>query len=249
MGDPSYDFSGRRVLVTGGTRGLGLSVAHAFRRSGADVTVTGTDSYVGGYDAPLTAFDYVRLDLTDHESIARVADAVRRVDVLVNAAGARVSRAGDAHEREFVAHSVRLGLLGPAQLMRKLRYRLGESPLRGGAAVVNTPALRRWFELSHPGDGHAEMLDFTARLGAAWARDGLRVNGVATTVEVPRQSQLRVQIERHSGPLLTRARQQRTGTLQDVASSVLFLASSGAAFVTGQTLVVNGGGAGARLGH
>jgi 3-oxoacyl-[acyl-carrier protein] reductase len=250
VGDPTYDFAGRRVLVTGGTRGIGLSVAQAFRRSGAEVTVTGTQRLTALYDAPLAAFRYLPLDLTDHDSIVRTASLVGPVDVLVNAAGARVPRDLDVHEREFVAHSARLGLTGPVQLMRRLRYRLGESTMRGGGAVVNTHQLRPWFELSHgPAAAHTEMLNLTARMGGAWGRDGIRVNGVASTVMLPRQSQLRVSIERHSGPLLTRARQERTGTLQDVASSVLFLASSGAAYVTGQTIVVNGGGAGARLGY
>ncbi|MBD8870065.1 SDR family NAD(P)-dependent oxidoreductase [Nocardioides donggukensis] len=249
MGDLAYDFSGSRVLVTGGTSGLGLTIAQRFLRSGAHVIVTGRQTLTGSYDAPLAAFEYLRLELTDHDSIARVAEEVGPVDVLVNAAGAALPRALDVHEREFVAHSIRLGLIGPGQLTRRLRYRLGESRQRGGGAVVNTQSLRQWFALSHGAAADTEMLDYTARLGAAWGRDGIRVNGVSSTVVTPRQSQLRVSIERHSGPLLTRTRQERTGTLQDVSSSVLFLASSGAAFVTGQTIVVNGGGAGARLGY
>jgi len=248
VGGPTYDFGGHRVLVTGGTRGLGLQIARGFARHGASVLVTGTEPSPGVYDAPLRGFDYLPLDLTDEDSILHVAAAAGRIDVLVNAAGARLPSSGVAQDREFVAHSVRLGLLGPAQLVRRMRYRLAESPRRGGGAIVSTHSLRDWFGLSHGADAHAAMLDFTARLGAAWGSDGVRVNGVASTVTVPRQSQLRVQIERNSGPLLTRTRTRRTGTWQDVASSVLFLASSGAAYVTGQTLLVNGSGAGARLG-
>jgi 3-oxoacyl-[acyl-carrier protein] reductase len=121
--------------------------------------------------------------------------------------------------------------------------------MRGGGAVVNTQSLRRWFELSHgPANAHSEMLNLTARLGAEWGKAGIRVNTVAATVVVPRQSQLRVQIDKNSGPLLTRTRLERSGTLQDVAGAALFLASSSAAYITGQTLIVNGGYGGARLG-
>lgn len=246
MGVPSYDFGGRRVLVTGGTRGLGLGIARAFVRAGAEVTVTGTQSLTSAYDTFLDAFTYQRLDLTDHDSVVRVAEQVGPVDVVVNAAGARLPTTIEEHEREFVIHSVRLGLLGPGQLVHRLRHLLAASTLRGGGAVVNTHYARRWFELTGAPDPHRAMLDATAGLGAAWARNGIRVNGVASTVVVPRQTQLRVEIDRSSGPLLTRTRAQRTGTLADLAASVLFLASGGAAYVTGQTLMVNGTGTGAR---
>lgn len=249
MSSASYDFAGRHVLVTGATRGLGLSIARAFARSGAKVSITGTDHFMGAYDADLTGFDYHQLELTDHESIVALAARLGRLDVLVNAAGLKFPRLADPQEREFVSHAARIGLIGPVQLTSRLRHRLARSTMRGGGAVVHTQALRRWFEYSHgAGVAHTHLLDYTARLGAEWASAGVRVNTVAATVVVPRQSQLRVQIERHSGPLLTRPRQQRSGTLQDVASVALFLASSSAAFVTGQTIIVNGGYGGARLG-
>lgn len=249
MGSASYDFTGRHVLVTGGTRGLGLSIAQAFARNGARVSVTGTERLASGYDADLSDFTYLRLELTDHDSIARVAQTVGDVDVVVNAAGLHIPDSTDPQQREFVSHAVRLGLVGPLQLASRLRHVLAKSTMRGGGAVVNTQALRRWFELSHGvASAHSAMLEQTARLGAEWAGSGIRVNTVAATVVVPRQSRITVQIERHSGPLLTRPREQRSGTLQDVASVAMFLASTGAAYVTGQTIIVNGGFGGARLG-
>lgn len=245
MGNPSYDFTRRRVLVVGGTRGLGNTIARRFDRAGADVTVTGTQSLVSAYDARLDAYDYLRLDLTNHDSIVRVAEQMGAIDVLVNAGGARIPTTSDIHEREFVSHSVRLGLLGPTQLAHRLRHRLAESTMRGGGAVINTHHLRRWCEMAVGAtDAHTEMLNTTSRLAAAWGSNGIRVNGVASTVVVPRQAQLRVEIDRQSGPLLTRTRSQRQGTLHDVSEAALFLASGGAAFITGQTLMVNGSGAG-----
>lgn len=249
MGDPSYDYSGRHVLVTGGTRGLGLTIARAFSRSGARVSITGTSHRAAAYDADLSSFEHHQLELTDHDSITRLAGALGQLDVLVNAAGLRLPETREPTEREFVVQAVRLGLIGPLQLTSRLRNRLRQSSMRGGGAVVNTQALRDWIALTHPaGTAHRELLDVTARLGAEWGASGVRVNTAAATVMVPRQSQLRVQIDKHSGPLLTRRRPARSGTLQDVASVVLYLASEGSAYVTGQTLMVNGGQGGARLG-
>jgi 3-oxoacyl-[acyl-carrier protein] reductase len=243
-----YNFTGRRVLVTGGTRGLGLTIARAFRRSGASVAITGTNPFASSYETDLAGLEHHELELTDHDSIRRVARTVGHVDVLVNAAGARLPRLEDASEREFVHQAAHLGLVGPLQLTSRLRHVLATSTMRGGGAVVNTQSLRDWLSFSSGAAAHGEMLAMTARLGGEMARIGVRANTVAATVVVPRQSQLRVQIDKSSGPLLTRRRATRSGTLQDVASVALFLASSGAAYVTGQTLMVNGGQGGARLG-
>ncbi len=251
MSDPTYDFRGRHVLVTGGTRGFGRTIAAAFGRAGARVTVTGTQSLTSAYDASLSAYSYQRLELTEHDSIVRVARQVGPLDILVNAAGARIPTSLDVHDREFVSQAIRLGLVGPSHLANRLRYRLGESTMRGGGVVINTHCLRRWLEISHgAATAQAEMLALTARLGASWARTGVRVNGVASTLAVARPAPLRVEIDRQSGPLLTRPRPQTSGTLHDVAQAALFLASSGAAYITGQTLMVNGSGAGgARRSH
>ena len=251
MSDPTYDFGGRHVLVTGGTRGLGRIIAGAFARSGARVTVTGTQSLTSAYDASLAAFAYQRLELTDHDSIVRVARQVGPLDILVNAAGARIPTSLEMHDREFVSQAIRLGLIGPSHLANRLRWRLAESDMRGGGVVVNTHSLRRWYEISHgSAAAHHEMVALNTRLGTSWVRTGVRVNGVASTAPLPRQDPLRVEIDRKAGPLLTRPRTVQSGTLQDVAMAALFLASTGAAYITGQTLMVNGSGlGGARRSH
>jgi len=242
MADLTYDFTGRHVLVTGGAGGLGLGLARAFARTGARVSITGTHYLARSYGHDLDAFRYHQLDLTDPDSIARVAEAVEKVDVVVHAAAARLPHPEDESQAEFHAHAVRLGLIGPQKLSARLRYRLAESSLRGGGAIVHTHPIRAWYGLAHGhATAHQKLVDHTARLGASWARGGVRVNAVVGTVVVPRQSQLRVEMDRGSGPLLTRPRVDSHGTSRDLASAVLFLASSGSAFVTGQTLVVNGG--------
>ena len=82
----SYDFSGYQVLVVGGTRGEGHSIASAFAASGASVTVTGTMMLRSLYDTDLSAFDYESVNLARQESIDHLAGTVSHLDVLVLAA-------------------------------------------------------------------------------------------------------------------------------------------------------------------
>jgi 3-oxoacyl-[acyl-carrier protein] reductase len=83
-----FDFSGSRVLVTGGSNGIGAGIARAFLDAGADVSITGTRPSASDYPSDLSAYRYFPLELTDPAAIERVASAHASLDVLVNNAGA-----------------------------------------------------------------------------------------------------------------------------------------------------------------
>ena len=241
MGGPSYDFSDRRVLVTGGTRGLGYLVARTFAGCGAQVTVTGTQWLTSFYDADLTGFGYHRVDLTDGESIAGLAADLGPLDIVVNNAAPRMAAGLDASEREFVAHASRIGLVGPFQLASRLRLQMAaNSQHPGGGAIINLPSIKRWFDLTHGAlAAEIEVERMTRRIGASWGRLGVRVNSITAPEMVPAQrSGLSVSIEQGSAPLLTRTRARRTTTQREIVDVALFLASDGAAGLSGQTLAV-----------
>src|SRR5262245_34285637 len=79
-----FDFTGARVLVTGGSNGIGLAVATAFADAGAQVTITGTRSAARDYDHDLARFAYRRLDVRDGDAIDRLPQGLDGLDVLVN---------------------------------------------------------------------------------------------------------------------------------------------------------------------
>ena len=141
MTSGSYDFTGYEVLVIGGTRGEGHTIASAFARSGANVTVTGTMMLRALYDTDLAAFDYESVNLARQESIDNLVGIIGHLDVLVLAASCNLPFGLPADERAFIAEAARSGLLGPTFLTTRMRLKLGQSPAPGGGCVINTGAV------------------------------------------------------------------------------------------------------------
>lgn len=243
MTSGSYDFAGYEVLVVGGTRGEGHAIATSFARAGASVTVTGTMMLRSLYDTDLTPFDYESVNLARQISIDHLAGAVDHLDVLVLAGSCHLPPGLPDDERAFIAEAARSGLLGPTFLTTRLRLKLGQSPALGGGCVVNTGAVRTWLELSStPEAAEAQVIESTARAGDRWARLGVRVNSVLRTPRsvLPRQYVPQPHAEggsRALGGTAVRSQQQRT--TQAVTDAALFLASSAASRITGQTLRIS----------
>lgn len=246
MNYPRYDFSGHRVAVLGGTHGTGLAVAHRFIDTGADVTVTGSQHLTGFYDADLSRFRYRQVTLDHQESIVEFAQGIERLDVLVIAGGPELARQLGPSDREFVAEAGRLGLIGPLQVVRRLRGALAASAAQGGGSVVWTPAAASWWNVGgHDLDAAEHALSSTvAELAGPLTGRGVRINACLT--ERLSGPAYHVQIGRRaphtSGTLLTRPRRVR-GSLAEanraaVVDVVEFLASAAAAGISGQTLRV-----------
>lgn len=235
-----HDFTDHQVLVVGGTRGDGHAIATAFADAGAAVTVTGTMMLSELYDNDLRRFDYEMVNLARQQSMDQLVASTSHIDVLVLAASAHLPYGLPDTEQAFVAEAVRSGVLGPAYLTTRLRFKLSQSPAIGGGCVINTGAVRTWMELSSsPEAAQTELVAATRRAGEQWAGLGIRVNGVMQTARgvLPRQyspASAGGWSGHSSGDTLVRAPQS---LLRDaVAASTLFLAGASASRITGQTL-------------
>ncbi len=239
-----FDFSGAAVLVTGGTSGIGHTVATAFASAGASVTITGTRGSPRDYETDLTSFSYHQLEMTDSASIDALARSLGTLDVLVNNAGANFPGGRDEWEPDTFAMALTLNLVGPMRLTCGCRDRLAASAMDGGGCVVNMASMAAFRSVPIvPGYASAKagLVALTRNLARHWVHDGIRVNAVAPgIIDTPMTAPM-AQITELLDVELAHTPMGRLGRPEEIVGAVLFLCSAAACYITGHVLAVDGG--------
>ena len=237
------DFSGKRVLVVGGSSGIGNGVAHAFRERGGVVHVWGTRPNASEYDgldgSDLSGLGYSCVDVGDADLIEQAALPFDSLDVLVLCQGTVVYKRGE-FERAGWDRVLSVNLDSLMNCARKFREQLASSngsliivsSISGFKANVGNPAYAA---------SKAGAINLTKTLGQAWACDGIRVNGLAPGLVDTKLTKVTTQDPQRREGALANIPAGRMGSPADMAGAILFLASPLAAYVTGHTLVVDGG--------
>lgn len=233
----ALNFTGKRVLVTGGSDGIGYGIAKAFLEAGATVHVTGTRT-AKDYPNDFSKMTFHTLNVMEGAAIEALSTTINELDVLVNSVGAVLYKQQE-YERAGFEKILTINLTGVMHLCTAFFPHLessGGNIINIGSVVVNRPAFNNpAYTASKAGLKHLNM-----SLALKWGRKGVRVNGigpgfVATKLTVNQSSAERETAFKKKNPI------QRFGTPADMAGGALYLASPLAAYVTGQQLDIDGG--------
>tara|TARA_B110000503_G_scaffold38738_2_gene63677 strand:+ start:57301 stop:58050 length:750 start_codon:yes stop_codon:yes gene_type:complete len=238
----SYNYAGATVLITGGTSGIGLGCAHEYRDAGAEVIITGRKKSAGDYGSDLRDMSYRQLDVNDRQALSTLAASLSKLDILVNNAG---GMQGNEWEAEAFDQSLAVNLSSAFHLSSACKDLLTASQFPGGASIIGIASMTSFFGFEWtPGYGAAKagLVQLTKTLGMSWGQFGIRANAVAAGLT---QSNLTAPMldtmPEAVAETLKRQGLKRTGEPRDIAAAVLFLSSPAAAWITGQTLPVDGG--------
>lgn len=241
-----FDFAGQTVLVTGGAQGIGRSIVEGFAASGArvliaDLQLQPAQALAAELQDQGREVQALGIDLADEAAIAALLGGLERLDILVHNAG--------------YFPLTPFAEITPAILQRTLAVNLsalfwltqGALPLfeRQGKGCVLVTSSVTGPRVAYPGLSHyaaskAGVNGFIRSAALELARRGVRVNGVEPgMIRTPAMGNLGDGT--HSADIARGVPLGRLGEPEDIAGAMLFLASDAASYITGQTIVVDGG--------
>lgn len=248
---PAFDLSGRRALVTGARRGIGLAMSIALAEAGADIVAVSSSLESSGSDVAqrVTALgrhiEVHAIDLSDREQVdtftSHLESASAPIDILVNNAGV-ISRdpAVDGTDEDW-DHVIEVNLTAAYRLARSVGGSMLE---RGRGKIIFTASV-----LSFQGGIHVPsysaskwgVAGLTKSLANEWAGRGVNVNAIAPGYIVTDNTQALQDDPARSQAIVDRIPAGRWGEPSDVAGATVFLASPASDYVHGVVLPVDGG--------
>lgn len=241
MGD--LDFSGKTVLVVGGSSGIGNGIARAFLQRGAQVHVWGTRARAEDYAAEpgsnLSGLTYSCVDVGERANIETYSPPFDALDVLVLSQG-QVLYKRQEFEPAGWDRVMAVNIDSILHCANKFRPLLAKAK---GAVITISSVSGLWSNRGNPAyaASKAAAISLTKTLGEAWAQEGIRVNGVAPGLVETKMTAVTTQNPKRMEVVLNSIPVRRPGTPEELAGPVLFLASPLASYLCGHTIVCDGG--------
>jgi 2-deoxy-D-gluconate 3-dehydrogenase len=241
---PSFRLDGKRALVTGASRGIGLGCAVALAGAGAHVVMVARgEAALAEAVAEMTAAGLSAeghaLDVTDRAAVAALLDAVGPVDVLCNSAGlARHSPALQTQEADYDA-VMEINVKAAYFLAQAVAARMEE-----GGAILQVSS-----QMGHVGgidravycaSKHA-LEGMTKAMAIEWGPRAIRVNTICPTFVMTELSKPTFADPEKRAWIMSKIKLPRVAEVEDIMGAVVFLASDAAAMVTGTALLIDGG--------
>lgn len=237
------DFSGKRALIVGGSSGIGNGIAQAYRARGAKVHVCGTRpsaaGYIGVEGSDLDGLDYAQLDVSDPRAVDNLKPDFDGLDILVLAQGTVIYNRGE-FEMDGFRKVMEVNLMSLMACAAKFHAMLKAS--KGTLIIISSVAAFHATK-GNPAYNASKTgaYGLTRTLAQAWAEDGIRVNGIAPGLVDTKLTKVTTDNPKRREATIANIPLKRFGTPEDMAGAALFLASPLASYVTGQTLIVDGG--------
>ncbi|QTV80386.1 SDR family oxidoreductase [Microbacterium sp. NIBRBAC000506063] len=243
-----FSLDDRTALVTGAGSGIGRGIAHGLAAAGAEVILVGRSEAVHRTAEEITssggAARAVQADLSDlraADELPRTIGEDTEVDILVNCAGTIYRSPFLEHEDERWRDVLDINLEAPRVLSRAFGAQMVD---RGRGKIVNIASLLSFQGgvnvAAYTTSKHA-LVGLTKALANEWASRGVQVNAIAPGyIDTDNTAPLRADAQRDA-EILSRIPTGRWGTADDLAGAAVYLSSAASDYVTGHTLVVDGG--------
>lgn len=243
-----FSLEGRRALVTGGGRGLGAAMARGLGEAGARVAlVARTAGEIEETAATISGSVPLLWDISDPHGMAALTDRAEELldgplDIVVHAAGIQHREPAETFPRADWERVLALNVSAPFFLSQEIgRRQLRDS--RPGSHIFVGSLMSH---LSGPGivaytASKSAVFGVIRNLSSEWAARGIRVNGIGPGYIRSRLTEAAFRDPQRAAQIADRIPMGRLGTAEDMAGTVVFLASDASAYITGQLIMVDGG--------
>jgi len=249
-----FDLTGKRALITGGSRGLGLQIAQSLGEAGATIMLSSRkqadlDEAVAELSAAGIKAYAVAADCgTTEGALALAGEAIKQlgdVDILVNNAGATWGAPAEDHPIEAWDKVMNLNIRGIFVLTQAIGR--GSMIPRKTGTVINVASIAGlggnppFMKTIAYNTSKAAVINFTKTLAAEWGRYGIRVNALAPGFFPSKMTKGLMQAAGGGDEIAKHAPLLRIGDDEDLKGAALLFASDAGKHITGQTLAVDGG--------